>query len=165
MNGGNKRIPSEIKEQFTKQWLTTGRWRIAAIFLRLSIWISVRLGRLVYLSFFSLFFFFNILQWQVTILWSHWCSLFGTSLDPAHGFQSQGGSIIICTLFLLVHNDSQSQLWIPWPQPGPNFTPWYGDTTAGVTAQCHFWDGCQIQTHDLAAQIPTLYWLSYPSWQ
>ena len=83
------------------------------------------------------------LQWQVTILWNHWYSLFWTSVDSAHGFQSQGGSIITHALLLLVHNDPQSQLWLLRSRPGPNFTPWYGEATAGVTAQCHFWDDWQ----------------------
>ena len=73
----------------------------------------------------------TFLWWQFTILWSHWCSLFQTSVDSGHGFQSQVGSIITC-------NDPQSQLWIPRPGPGPNFTPWYGGATARVTTQCHF---------------------------
>ena len=46
----------------------------------------------------------------MTILWSLWYSLFQTSVDSAHRFQSQGGSIIACALLLLVCNDSQSQL-------------------------------------------------------
>ena len=79
-----------------------------------------------------------VLWWQVTILWSHWCSLFWNSVHSAHGFQSQGGSIITCTLLSLVCNDPQSQLWIPRPWPGPNFTPRYGEATARVTAHCHF---------------------------
>ena len=72
--------------------------------------------------------------WQVTSLWSHWHSLFRTSVDSAHGFQSQGGSIIAWILLLLACNYPQSQLWIPRPGPGPNFTPWYGEATARVTA-------------------------------
>ena len=56
------------------------------------------------------FFFLNFLRWQVTILWSHWCSLFQTLVDSVHGFQSQGGSIIARTLLSLAHNDPQSTL-------------------------------------------------------
>ena len=73
----------------------------------------------------------------------------------AHRFQSQGGSTIACTL--LVHNDPQSQLLIPRPGPGPNFTPWYGEATARVTAQCHFRHGWQIRTHNLTIRSPTFY--------
>ena len=36
--------------------------------------------------------------------------------------------------------DPQSQLWLSRPGPGPNFTPWYGEAAAGVTAQHHFQD-------------------------
>ena len=41
---------------------------------------------------------------------AHWYSLFWTSVDSAHGFQNQGGSIIAHTLLSLVHNNPQSQL-------------------------------------------------------
>ena len=109
------------------------------------------------------FSFLIFLRWKVTILWSHWYSLFLTLVDSAHGFQSQGGSIITHTLLWLVHNDPQSQLWIFRPGPGPNFATWYGEATARVTTQCHFWN-CprQIWTQDLWAQSLTLYQLSYP---
>ena len=56
--------------------------------------------------------------------------LFQTLVDSAHWFQSQGGSIITCT--------------IPRPRPGPNFTPWYGEGAAGATAQYYFQDGWLI---------------------
>ena len=88
---------------------------------------------------------FFILQWQITILWSHWYSLFQTLVDSAHGFQSQGGSIITHALLSLACNDPQSQLWIPRPWPGYNFTPWYSEATSGVTIQCYFWDDWQRQ--------------------
>ena len=43
-------------------------------------------------------------------------------------------------------------------------TPWYGEATAGVTAQSHFWDYWQRQ--DLnpgpCSPNPMLYQLSYP---
>ena len=71
--------------------------------------------------------------------------LFRTSVDSAHGFQSQGGSIIICALLLLARNDPQSQLCISRPRPVPIFTPWYDEATAGVTAQRHFWNNWQRQ--------------------
>ena len=79
------------------------------------------------------YFFLHFLRWQVTILWSHWCSLFQTLNDSAHRFQSQDGSIIACALLSPAHDDPQSHLWIPRPGPGPNFTPWHGEATAGVT--------------------------------
>ena len=53
--------------------------------------------------------------------------------------------------------DPWSQLWLPRPRPGPNFTPWHGEATARVNTRCHFWDCWQIRTRDRAAQIPMLY--------
>ena len=50
----------------------------------------------------------------------------------------------------------RSHLKIPTLRSGPNITPWLGEATAGMTTQCRFLDGWQIQTHDLAAQGPTL---------
>ena len=50
-----------------------------------------------------------------SILWGHWYPLFRTSDDSAHGFQSQGGSIITCILLSLVCNVPQSHLWLPGP--------------------------------------------------
>ena len=91
-----------------------------------------------------------------------WYSQFQTSIDSAHGFQSQGGSIIVWALVLPGCNDPQRQFRIPRPGPSPNFRPWYREPTAGVTTQCHFQDGWQIQIHDLAGQSPTLYRLSCP---
>ena len=56
----------------------------------------------LFFSFLFFFFFFeNVLRWQVSILWSHWNSLFLTSVDSAHGFQSQGGPIMACALLSL----------------------------------------------------------------
>ena len=68
-------------------------------------------------------------------------------------FQSQGGLIIACALLSFVCNDPHSQLWIPRPRPDPNFTPWYGEGTAGVTAQCHFWDGWHKQDSNIPVCI------------
>ena len=56
-------------------------------------------------------------------------------------------------------NDPQSQLWIPGLGLAPIL---HLEATTGVTTQCHFWDGYQIQTHGLTAQSPTLYRLSCP---
>ena len=95
-------------------------------------------------------------------LWIQWYSLYRTSIDSAHGFESQGGSIITCALLWLTCNDPQSHLWIPRSEPSPNFTHWCGEATAGVTNQCCLQDGWRIWTQDLAAQRQTLYWLSYP---
>ena len=98
------------------------------------------------------------------ILWSHWCSLFRTWVDSAHGFQCQGGSIIIstendppyttiiCALLSLVHNVPQSQLWLPRPGSDSNFTSWYGEPTTRVTAQCHF-QNYQRQIRPLALRF------------
>ena len=110
-------------------------------------------------------FFFNFLQWEVTILWSHWCSLFQTLVDSTHGFQSQGGSIIACSLLSLACNDPpQSQLWISRPRPVPILhlgtvrlpLEWPPNVTSGITGRG------KIQTQDLMAQSLTLYRLSYP---
>ena len=62
------------------------RWKVESSDLRLH----------MYPDWYIRIFFKNVLRWQVTILWSHWYSLFWTSVDSAHGFQSQGGSIIAC---------------------------------------------------------------------
>ena len=62
----------------------------------------------------------------------------------------------------LVLMNFSSQLWFPKSRPGPNFTPWYGEATTRVTAQCHFWDCWQIWTQDLMTQSLMLYRLSYP---
>ena len=114
---------------------------------------------------YKLFFFINFLQWQVTILCSHWCSLFWTSVDSTHGFQSQGGSMITLTLLLFAHNDPpQGQLWISKPRPVPILhlgrvrlpLEWPPSVTSGITGRG------KIQTQDLATQSPTLYRLSYP---
>ena len=42
-------------------------------------------------------------------LWSHWYSLFRTSVDSAHGFQSQGGSIIAhsCLRIMILRVNSE----------------------------------------------------------
>ena len=77
---------------------------------------------------------FNFLRWQVTILWRHWCSLFRTSVESGPWVSNQGGSIITCALLSLAHNDPQSQLWISKSRTCTNFTPWYSEATAGVTA-------------------------------
>ena len=56
----------------------------------------------------------NLLRWQVTILWSHWCSLFQTSVDSAQGFWSQGRWIIACaffSLFLRVNSGQDKASW------------------------------------------------------
>ena len=90
----------------------------------------------------------------------HWYSLFQTSVDSVHGFKSQGRSIITCTLLSIACNDPPSQAWIPRPRPGPNFTPWYGEATAGVTTQCHFRDDWQIWTHDLMTQTLSVHKLN-----
>ena len=46
------------------------------------------------------FFFFKIFVEPRSNLWGHWLTLFWTSCDPPHGFQSQGGSLT-CTLTCL----------------------------------------------------------------
>ena len=89
-------------------------------------------------------FFKKILRWQVTILWSHWYSLFRTSVDSAHGFHSHGGSIIAYALLLLVHND---------PESNSKFS----GLGLVILVPLSFRDGWQIQTHNLVAQS-----LSYP---
>ena len=71
---------------------------------------------------------------------------FGLRLTLPMGFKAQGGCTITCSICCLCIMDSQSQLWIPRPGPGPNFTPLYGEATARETAQWHFWDGRQIRT-------------------
>ena len=46
-------------------------------------------------------------------MWGHWYPLFRTSDDSAaHGFQSQSGFIVGCTLLLLVCYDPKSHLWL-----------------------------------------------------
>ena len=49
---------------------------------------------------------------------------FGTLDDSAHEFQSQGESIVTCTLLLLALNDPKSHLWLTGPgiKPG-SLTP------------------------------------------
>ena len=49
---------------------------------------------------------------------------------------------VLCSRFHMI----LSQLWIPRLRPNTR-----------VTAQCYFWNDWRIRTHDLAAQIPTLY--------
>ena len=102
------------------------------------------------------FYFLKFLWWQVTILWSHWCSLFQTLVDSACGFQSQGGSIIACALLSLACNDPQSQLWISRPRPVlilhlgmvRLLLEWPPNVTSGITGRG------RIRTQDLAAQCP-----------
>ena len=67
-------------------------------------------------------------------------------------------SLSLCSPFHIM-----SQLWFPRPGAGPNFIPWHSETTARVTAQCHFWDGWQIRTHDFPAQSPMLHPAEHPS--
>ena len=47
------------------------------------------------------------------ILWANWYPLFCTLDDFAHEFQCQGGSIVACTLLLLVYHDPPSHLCLP----------------------------------------------------
>ena len=116
------------------------------------------------LHWFLFFFYIFVLRWQVTILWSHWCSLFWPLVDSTHGFQSQGGSIITYTLLLLVHNDPPwSQLWISKPRPVSILhlgmvrllLEWLPNVTSGITGRG------KIRTQDLVAQSPTLYRLNF----
>ena len=84
---------------------------------------------------------------------------FGLWLTPSTGFKARVDAPLP-VLFVSVM-DPQRQLWLPRPRPGTNFTPWYVEAAARVTAQCHFWECWQIWTHYLAIQSPTLYRLSY----
>ena len=99
-------------------------------------------------------FFWNFV---VTIRWSHWYPLFRSSVDTAHGFQSQGGSIITRTLLLLVRNDPpQSQPWISRLKSVPILhlgmvrlqLKWPPNVTSGITGRGKIW------AQDLAAQSP-----------
>ena len=61
----------------------------------------------------GLWMFFFVLKVFVgprLILWGHWDPLFQISDDSAHEFQSQGGSVVTCTLLSLACNDPQSSL-------------------------------------------------------
>ena len=49
---------------------------------------------------FAFSFFIKIFVGPRSILWCYWYPLIWT-VDSAHGFQSQGGSIVACTLLLL----------------------------------------------------------------
>ena len=79
-------------------------------------------------------FFFN--------LWSHSYSLFWTWVCSAHGFQGQGGSIIahaLLSLVMILRVNSE------FPDQGLLPILHLGEATAGVTAQCYFWDYWQRQ--------------------
>ena len=54
---------------------------------------------------------------NVTILLSHWCSLFRTSVESAHGFQSQGGCTMgLCFMPLACNGSLESTLVRAGPQ-------------------------------------------------
>ena len=60
----------------------------------------------------KLFFFFLNFVGPRSILWGKWYPLLRTSDDSVHGFQSQGGLIIVCALLALVCCYPQSHLWL-----------------------------------------------------
>ena len=102
------------------------------------------------------------LRWQVTILWSHWCSMFWTSVDLGFKARVDPSSPMLCS-HLHVMILPQSQLWISKPRPVPVLhlgmvrlpLEWLPKVTSGITGRG------KIRIQDLTVQSPMLYRLSY----